>query len=226
MAIATAHGEKLDLYKQRPEFFTARKQPMLVDLPEAAFLVVDGTGTPDGPMFQNAIGALYYAAYTMKFAGKKLGHDFKVPTFEGAWWVFSDAGEYLPREQWRWQLHMMVPDYITQADLEATLAELARKGKSPAVPVRLERIRQGLCVQVMHVGSYAAETETIERMLAFMKEQGLRPRGPHHEVYIGDPRRTAPERLKTLLKWPVERAKCGALREAALSVEKLLAPMP
>jgi hypothetical protein len=195
-------AEKTDFYRERPDFFRASKQPQFVDLPEASFLVVDGSGSPDDASFKEAIGALYSTAYTLKMAAKKSGRDYKVPTFEGAWWIYSGDRE-LPREQWRWQLSMMVPDFIDAGRLEAAARELAARGKAPGATVRLERIRLGTCVQVLHVGPYEAETESIEKMKAFMATSGLSPEGPHREVYLGDPTRAKPEALKTLLRQQV-----------------------
>jgi hypothetical protein len=113
-----------------------------VDLPEAGFLVVDGEGSPDDQAFQDAIGALYSVAYTIKMTGKKQGRDFRVPTFEGAWW-FSADGKELPREKWRWRLLMMMPDFVDESSVEAAKAELAAKKKAVKAELRLERIREG-----------------------------------------------------------------------------------
>jgi hypothetical protein len=203
MTQGAAKTSQTDLYRERPEFFKAGRKPELVDLAEASFLQVDGEGSPDDQRFQDAIGALYSTAYTLKFSLKKSGRDFKVPTFEGLWWILAD-GQELPRDQWRWRLLMMVPDFIDEAMIDAAHKELVRKKKEPAVAVQLSRVRHGLCVQMLHVGPYDAETESIEKMKAFMAERQLKPAGPHHEVYLGDPRRSKPETLKTILRQPVE----------------------
>jgi hypothetical protein len=201
--------QKVDLYRERSAFFRAARTPELVDLPEAGFLVVSGEGSPESQAFQDAIGALYSVAYTLKMTGKSDGNDFKVPTFEGVWWIFSDGAE-LPRERWRWQLLMMVPDFVSEGSVEAAKEELKARKKELKAPLRFDRIRQGLCVQMLHVGPYEAEAGSIEMMTVFINELGLKQRGPLHEVYLGDPRRSKPEALKTLLRQPVEPAVAGS----------------
>jgi hypothetical protein len=201
MTIETA--PKLDLTKEHPQFFRAPRRPELVDLPGASYLAVDGAGEAGGAVFQQAIGGLYGVAYGIKMEMKRRGLDFKVVTFGASWWI-EDAGQELPPEQWRWQLTMMVPDFVTEADVARAEAALALKKKAPEPPVRLQRMTQGLCVQQMHVGPYAAEQATIDEMEAFMAAHRLRRRGVHHEVYLSDPTRSRPEAIKTLLRIPVE----------------------
>jgi hypothetical protein len=203
MTQGSAKASQIDFYRERPAFFKAGRKPELVDLPEASYLAVDGEGAPDGQQFQDAISALYSVDYTLKFSLKKSGRDFKVPTFEGLWWIYSDGQELL-RDQWRWRLLMMVPDFIDAPMLDAAFEDLIRKKKEPQAAVQLDRVRHGRCVQVLHVGPYDAETPSIEKMRAFMAERQLMPIGPHHEVYLGDPRRSKPEALKTILRQPVE----------------------
>lgn len=201
--MVTRPNDKTDLVKQRPEFFRASRTPELVDLPEASFLVIDGSGSPDDAEFQDAIGALYGVAYTVKMTLKAAGKDFKVATFGGSWWI-GEPGAELPREKWRWQLAMMVPDFVTEGDVTVARLSLASKKKLPEPAVHLRRVAPGLCIQAMHIGPYSEEPATIAAMDALMAQRHLRRRGPHHEVYLGDPRRTKPERLKTLLRIPVE----------------------
>ncbi len=192
-----------DLVRERPFFFQAPKRPQLVDLPEEGYLVAAGQGAPGDEAFVQAVADLFNVAYTVKFALKKRGQDFKVPTFEGSWLIDSAAG-VLPPAEWRWELLMMMPGFVTEEDVEAARASVAeRKGVQPAV--HLARITQGLCVQAMHVGPYDSETPTLDAMHAFMAQEGLLGRGPHHEVYIGNPQRAKPESLKTILRQPVGR---------------------
>jgi hypothetical protein len=163
----TNASEKIDFYKERPAFFRAPRKPELVDLPEAAFLVVEGTGSPDAQAFQNAVGALYSVAYTLKMTSKKSGRDFKVPTFDGAWWIDADGRE-LPREQWRWELHMMVPDFVDEVAVQEAKDELTRRNKAVEAPLRLERRRPGQCVQILHVGPYAEEAGSIAKVITHL----------------------------------------------------------
>ncbi|MGE0057259.1 MAG: GyrI-like domain-containing protein [Dehalococcoidia bacterium] len=201
--MVTISSDKTDLMRSLPSFFRAPRKPEVVDLPEASYLVVDGTGSPDAPLFQEAIGSLFSVAYTVKITLKKAGKDFKVATFGGSWWI-GEPEAPLPRDQWRWQLTMMVPDYVSREDVQGAIEALTARGKQPAVPVRLERIAQGLSVQAMHIGPYDTEPVTIAKMEALMAERHLRRRGAHHEVYLSDPQRSKPENLKTLLRLPVE----------------------
>lgn len=199
-------AEKLDLYKTHKTEYAARKDPALVEIGPAKYLTIDGKGEPGGEAFQAALAALYGAAYTIKMT-KKFGggQDYKVCALEGLWWVPNPA-DWInqPRDSWEWKLMIRVPEFITARDLQAAVEQLKKKGKGDgAARVRLETIREGRSVQVLHVGPYSAEPETIARMDAFVKSQGLAFRGKHHEIYLNDPRRVPPERLRTILRMPV-----------------------
>lgn len=196
-------SEKVDLYRERAAFFRAPTGPELIDLPEAGYLTVDGEGAPGDEQFQDAVAALYGVAYTIKMTCKRSGRDFRVPTFEASWWIESEDGE-LPRERWRWRLMMMMPDFVNEEHVGDAAEQLRAKGKRPASQVRFARTRQGLCVQMLHVGPYVTEPASIDRMNALMAERGLAALGPHHEVYLGDPRRSKPEKLKTILRQQVK----------------------
>jgi hypothetical protein len=137
--------------------------------------------------------------------------DYPVMALEGLWWVEDGAFDFNIKDNWYYTLMIMQPDIVTQEVFAQGLEELRRKrGDSPAFErVKLTRFREGSCVQTMHVGPYAAEPATLERMRAFMQENGLRDLvglgGKHHEIYLGDPRRAAPDRLKTVLRHPVKK---------------------
>jgi hypothetical protein len=206
--------EKVDGKKQFREFYSpSAKQPVIVDVPEFAFVAVDGAGTPnEGTGFQDAIGALYGVAYTLKFMGKKRPEAalpaFSVMPLEALWWGEGDDGLVVPPpDHWQWTAMIALPDFVDEKHVALALDEVRRKGRgSDAVDrLRLTRWAEGPAVQIMHVGPYAEERPTIERMFAFAAEQGYRLRGRHHEIYLGDPRRTAPEKLRTVLRHPVER---------------------
>lgn len=207
-ASATSTPQQIDLYRERREFFNSGRRPGLVDLQEAAYLIVEGKGSPDSPAFQEAIGALYSIAYAIKFNRKRTGTDFRVPTFEGTWWSGDEAtvlDETLSesRDDWRWRLLLMLPDAIAEEEVAAAKLQMAAK-KHGTAAVAFRRVRQGLCVQMMHVGPYDREDETLGQIGAYIKAHNLKRRGPHHEVYLGDPRRANPEALKTILRQPVE----------------------
>ena len=203
--------EKRDLAKELRELYApAKDRSVFVEVPKLSFLAVDGTGNPEtSPDFQEAIGALYSVAYTAKFALKKdRGLDAKVMPLEGLFWT-DDTGRLALDERgtWHWTLILLQPEYVTKQDV-AWAGEAA--GKKRALPglqgLHFEPFHEGLCVQTLYLGAYADERPTIERMHAFITEQGYEPCGKHHEIYLGDPRRTNPERLKTVIRQPVRTA--------------------
>jgi hypothetical protein len=192
---------KLDLYKvHKAEYVTPRK-PALVRAKPAQYLAIEGRGAPGNARFQACIGALYGMAFTVKmtrkFAGKQ---DYVVCKLEGQY--FGDLPA-TPKEEWTWKLLIRTPDFIGQKDMEAAVATLIKRGKSPEVKeVKLETIDEGDCVQMLHVGPYDKEHETVAQMRCFAEAGGLKLAGPHHEIYLSDPRRVPPERLKTILRVP------------------------
>jgi hypothetical protein len=206
---------KLDLKKEMKNLYGASAKAVeVVDVPELQFALVDGASEPGqtletSPEFQNAIQALYGVSYTLKFMSKLRQVDpidYKVMALEGLW--PADPGELGITEQgnWRWTLMIMQPDHITQEMFQEALRRLHEKSENPALDrIRLERFREGLCMQIMHVGPYADEPKTVERMNTFAEENGYRPAGAHHEIYMGDPRLSKPENLKTLLRYPIEK---------------------
>ena len=175
----------------------------------AKYLAIAGRGKPGDELFQAQIGALYGVAYTLKFTKKAAGQDYKVATLEGLYWGDDPAACLFdkPPEAMNWKLLIRTPDFITQKDLKQALAALAEKGKAPqAGEVKLEKLNEGLCVQMLHVGPYDAEKRTVDAMAAMTEESGLVAAGPHHEIYLSDPRRVPEERLKTILRMPVRKA--------------------
>ena len=204
--------EKIDLYKSHKKDYAAPKKPALVDLKPATYLAINGQGAPGGEPFTAAIGALYGMAFTIKMTRKFGGQqDYGVCKLESQWW--SDRTPDLSqvaREQWRWNLLIRTPEFVTPAELERAVAVLLKRGKGQEVKrVRLESLSEGRCVQMLHVGPYDQECETIAVMRQFAEKQGLQFYGRHHEIYLSDPRRVAPERLKTILREPVTPA-CGS----------------
>ena len=147
-------------------------------------------------------------AYTLKFASKFAGRDFVVCKLEGLYFADGDTPlEDLPKAEWKWTLMMRVPDFIGDADLDAARKQLREKGKEGDFDaVRLETIDEGSCVQMLHVGPYENEHETLAAMATFMADEGLVPNGHHHEIYLSDPRRVPAEKLRTILRHPVRRA--------------------
>ncbi len=182
------------------------KQPEIVEVPRFNFLMVDGQGDPNtSKEFQGAIGALYPLAYGAKFALKKSGVDVRVMPLEALWW--SPGTSILKTDEpgmWRWIAMIMQTEPVTPALIEKVRADAMRKKPNPVLPkVRFEAFREGTCAQVMHVGPYSAERPTIERLHVFIAAEGYRLSGKHHEIYLGDPRRAAPEKLRTIIRQPV-----------------------
>jgi hypothetical protein len=199
-------AQKLDLYKVHKAEYVAAKKPVLVKTRPAKYLTITGRGAPASTDFQNSIGCLYSVAFTVKMARKFAGKDYKVCNLEGLYWGTGkeeNLGGVDPKE-WNWMLMIRVPDFIQENDLQKAVAQLGAKGKAGDFDkVKLESLDEGSCVQMLHVGPYNQENRTIDQMLALVKQQGLTCRGKHHEIYLSDPRRVPPERLRTILRLPV-----------------------
>ena len=195
----------LDLYKELKAEYVTPKQPVVIETTRAKYLAIDGQGDPNGEVFQKAIGALYSVAFTIKISKKfQEGVDYKVCSLEGVWDIIKDGEVMADRNLWRWKLLIRMPDFIRATDLRTAVSELFKKGKSEDVrAVRLETLKEGRCVQVLHKGPYSDEGPTVEPMREFAAANGLSFRGLHHEIYLSDPRRTAPEKLRTILRCPV-----------------------
>ncbi len=203
--------DKLNLVRANPQAYKAKTAPQIASPEPGHYLAVDGQGGPneDGGAFQAAVGALYGMGWTLKFLHKAREQDFQVPPLESFWSVEgrAEAWRTAPRSAWRWTAVIRMPDFVEPADLEHAREQLAKKGKEgPFELVELRAIDEGPCVQILHLGPYAEEPATIERMHDFAAEQGFQLRGRHHEVYLSDPNRTKPERLKTILRHAVEPA--------------------
>jgi hypothetical protein len=204
---------KIDLYKQHKLEYAAAKKPALVEIKPAVYLAIEGQGEPGGEQFKASIGALYGAAFTIKMTRKFGGEqDYGICKLEGQWW--SDSGPDLskaPKDQWHWKLLIRTPGFVTEEELRKAAAVLIKRGKGKEVEqVRLESLAEGTCVQMLHVGPYDQECVTIARMKEFAADKQLEFHGRHHEIYLSDPRRVAPERLKTVLRCPVRGGACGA----------------
>ena len=203
---------KLDLRKElRHLYEPPAREVVAVEVPAMSFLMVDGRGDPNvSREYQEAVEVLYGLAYALKFASKKAGIDYPVMPLEGLWWV-EGAGTVgfdmmAHRDAWQWTMMIMQPDHVTADQVEAAVAALGRKkGLAALAKVRFERFEEGLVAQVMHVGPYSAEKPTIDRVHAYIAAQGCVPSGKHHEIYLGDPRRTAPEKLRTVIRQPMRR---------------------
>jgi hypothetical protein len=212
--------EKLDLKQDLKYLYVpSAKKVELVEVPAMNFLMADGAIEADqspgtSPRFAEDMQALYGAAYTLKFSVKLRKQDpvdYPVMALEGLWWVEDGTFDIRKPGNWKYTVMIMQPDLVTPGLFAEALAQLRKKrGDQPAFArLRLESFHEGLSVQIMHIGPYAAEPVTVEKMQAFMQENGLQDLvglgGKHHEIYMGDPRRADPAKLKTVLRHPVKR---------------------
>ena len=207
-----ADAAKLDLMKAHKDEYATPKTPTLVAVRKAKYLAIDGQGAPRGEAFQARIGALYAAAFTIKMASKAAGRDYKVSTLEGIYRAADGGADFYrtPKETWRWTLLIRVPDFIGKRERNRAVEQLLAKGKGSEVQeVELRTLAEGRCVQMLHVGPYEKEEDTLAQMARFAEAQRLELAGPHHEIYLSDPRRVPPERLRTILRMPVRRGSAG-----------------
>ncbi|MEV1119525.1 GyrI-like domain-containing protein [Actinosynnema sp. NPDC049800] len=179
----------------------------LVDVPEQQFIAVDGRGDPNtSAEYADAVQALYSVAYTIKFASKREGRDLVVAPLEGLWWA-DDPAVFTARakDSWHWRMLISQPDWITEEAIEDAKRVGSAKKELPAVDgLRREVLHEGTSAQVLHIGSYDDEGPVLARLHdEWLQANGLRMTGLHHEVYVGDPRKTAPEKLRTVLRQPV-----------------------
>jgi hypothetical protein len=198
---------KLDLLKQHKAEYVAPRQPVLLKVGPAKYLTVAGRGAPADVAFQAAIGALYAVAFTIKMSRKAAGKgDYKVAWLEGLWWGPDKRAPFAVKspKDWRWKLLIRTPTFVAARDLAAAQRSLLAKGKATEIAkVKLETTREGRCVQMLHVGSYATEPASVEAMHDYAHAHGLEFRGVHHEIYLSDPRRVPQSKLRTILRHPV-----------------------
>ena len=199
---------RLELRKTMKEFYNPPVgEVVLVDLPPLKYIMVDGEGDPGGESFQQAMSALYNTAYTMKFRSKRLlKKDYDMMAPEALWWMNGKI-DMNKRDKWLWTLMILVPDFVTPKMFSEAVAEVRSKKNPPGLKkARLETLDEGMSVQIMHIGPYATEPESIVRMDSYAREQGYKMVGKHHEIYLGNPRRASPSKLKTVLRHPVAKA--------------------
>jgi hypothetical protein len=204
---------KIDFKKKYKFLFTASaKEPQKVEVPDFKYLMIDGQGDPNAvPEFVEKIQALYGLAYTMKFMLKNdpgTAIDFVVPPLSGLWSA-DDIRAFIAgrKDEWHWTLLIMQPDTVTPELLEKAKAKVAaKKSVSPFVDrVQLNMLQEGLAVQILHIGPYSAEGPTIARLHDFMKENNYTFNGRHHEIYLSDPRRCQPDKMKTIIRQPIKK---------------------
>ncbi|MGV9409511.1 GyrI-like domain-containing protein [Nocardia sp. NPDC003693] len=193
--------DTLDFKKQYRELYAARPEPVLLTVPELPYLMIDGKGDPDGPEYAAAVSALYSVAYGVRALLKSAATViYSVPALSGQW----DGGPSADRSDWTWTMMLQQPPQATpEVVAEAFTVTGKKKPELPVDQVRWENFDEGECGQILHVGPYATEPPTRDRLMDFLAAQGRTIAGRHHEIYLSAPGRVAPERLKTLIRYPV-----------------------
>ncbi len=200
---------KIDYKKELKHLYRpSSKVVETVDVPEMSFLMIDGEGDPGASQaFQDAVGTLYPISYTLKFMVKRgdVGGDYGVLPLEALWWA-DDMSAFVEgkRDEWKWTVMIMQPDLITEEMVGEAIQEVKRKKNPVALPlVRFESFAEGRAAQMMHIGPFSEEGPTIKRVHSFIEESGYVLSGKHHEIYLSDIRRGAPEKWKTVIRQPM-----------------------
>ena len=205
-----------DFKKEYKEFYLPPVTPTLVDVPPANYIAVRGMGNPndEGSEYKDSIGLLYGIAFTIKMS-KKGGRqiegyfDYVVPPLEGLWWSENGEVNYAHKEAFHFISMIRLPEFVTRADFDWAVAEATRKKKTDFSKVEFFHYEEGRCVQCMHIGPFNSEPITIGKMKAFAEQQGLSIAiddvRRHHEIYLSDPRKTAADKLKTVIRYPVKK---------------------
>lgn len=199
---------KIDFKKTLTALYTAPADRFVaIDVPALTFVMIDGEGDPNTALaYKQAIEWLYPVSYALKFAAKGIGKDYVVPPLEGLWWA-DDPADFVARrkDRWRWTMMIMAPDFIERSFFETAIEKTKKKFGDAPSSLRLEPLTEGRVLQTLHIGSYDDEGPTLARLHdEVMPAQGLTFAGPHHEIYLSDPRKTAPGKLKTILRQPVK----------------------
>jgi hypothetical protein len=209
---------KTDLLPDLKDVYTASaKFPKIVTIPKLKYLTIDGHGSPDkSPAFQEGITALYQLAYSLKSMLKKsdAGCNFKVMPVEALWWPPNGTAFLSAPDDWNWTVMMTVPSSITPALLQKSITQLREKkgAHSPAIDnVHLQEMKEGKAVQMLHVGPYSREEATVNTLGDFATDAGYALSGRHHEIYLSDPKRVAPEKLKTIIRYSISKAAGAAV---------------
>lgn len=195
---------RVDLKRLLRPVYDAKAEPSLVDVPTLPFLMVDGEGDPNSDGYRATVEGLYRVAYGVRALLKPVVSYSVLPS-QGRWW--TENGEPDPeldgdRSGWRWTMMIAQPEQVTTELVDAAV-ETVRKKSPTAASVRLETWTEGPSAQILHIGPYANETSTLQRLYAYVEQEGRTLAGRHHEIYLSDPRRVAPEKMRTILRYPV-----------------------
>ena len=199
---------KIDFKRELAHLYNPPSHFVVVDVPPMSFLMIDGHGDPNtAQSYQDAVEALYALAYKVKFASKReLDRDYVVPPLEGLWWAEEwDTFGKRDKDAWDWTMMIMQPEWITSEMVTEAIQQVIDSKDLPALGgMRFEPYDEGLSVQILHIGSYDDEAPTIARLHnEFLPQNGYTEAGKHHEIYLSDPRRTVPEKLRTVLRRPI-----------------------
>ena len=200
--------EKIDYKKELKHLYrSSAKKVEVVEVPKMNFLMIDGDGGPNHPTFQNAIEVLFPLSYTLKFMIKKsdIGIDYGVLPLEGLWWA-DDMSSFIKdkKDDWKWTLMIMQPELVKKEMVVKAIEEVRKKKDPVALPlVRFESFSEGEVAQIMHIGPFSEEGPTVEKVHTFIENSSKQLSGKHHEIYLSDIRRTAPARLKTIIRQPM-----------------------
>ena len=206
-----------DFKKEYREFYLPKNKPEIVTVPRASYIAVRGEGDPneEGGAYQQAIGVLYAVAYTLKMSYKtdrriEGFYDYVVPPLEGFWQQKGSIIDYSDKSKFRWISVIRLPDFITKEDLDWAVETAAKKKKLDCSKAEFLTVDEGLCVQMMHLGPFDDEPESVAQMDRFLAENGyendLTDTRLHHEIYLSDARKAAPEKWRTVLRHPIKRA--------------------
>jgi hypothetical protein len=201
---------KIDFKKELKQFYSASAgEAGIVDVPTMFYLMIDGSGDPNTSLeYKEAIEALYAIAYGLRFMVKKeQSIDYGVLPLEGLWWA-EDMTQFGKgnKDLWIWTAMIMQPEYVTGELFASALKEAEKKKRSSGLTkIRLEEFHEGLSSQIMHIGPYSAEKPTIEKLHDFIAGKGYQKAGKHHEIYLSDPRKSAPERMRTIIRQPMKK---------------------
>jgi hypothetical protein len=199
---------KIDLKKTLKHLYNPSAAVVsVVDVPPMNFLLADGSGNPNtSPDYAGVVEALYAAAFALKFKIKKgkAGVDYAVMPLEGLWWA-EEMSQFSVKnkEAWKWTMMIVQPEPVTSEMFVETISEVEKKKGLPALSrVRFESFHEGQAVQIMHIGPYSKEEPTVAKLHAFIRQSGYKLRGKHHEIYLKDPRKSAPDKLHTVVRQP------------------------
>lgn len=205
--------EKLDLKKKFKTYYTASKKPEIRDIEAARYLSISGKGDPNGEVYAEKVQALFSVAYALKFACKEDGKDFVVPKLEGLWWfddekygkvTLGEAPKIIPRSEWHWRMMIRMPEFVQAHDLAATIEKVVEKKQlNLAREVEWFTTSPERVVQILHVGPFEREPETLRILQQFVEAHGFQKAGHHHEIYLTDIKRVDPEKWRTILREPI-----------------------